>query len=273
MKHIISLGAGVQSSTMALMFAKGELTPMPDCAIFADTGDEPKEVYVWLNWLEKLLPFPVYRVKPEGKGALSEESTKLKLSKRSGRTYLAPSVPVFVTNQKGGKGMMRRQCTRTFKIDPINKKIKEFAEVKRGEKETQAISYIGISLDESLRMKPSRVKFVENQWPLVDKRITREDCLRWMRENGYPIPPRSACVYCPYHSDLEWTRLKREEPDSFAAAVTYEKKLQAAYAESTALSGVPFMHHSRVPLEDAKLNPQAQQIDMFNNDCEGMCGV
>jgi len=38
MKHVISLGAGVQSSTMALMAAAGEITPMPDCAIFAGNG-------------------------------------------------------------------------------------------------------------------------------------------------------------------------------------------------------------------------------------------
>ena len=38
--HIISLGAGVQSSTMALMAACGEITPMPQCAIFADTQAE-----------------------------------------------------------------------------------------------------------------------------------------------------------------------------------------------------------------------------------------
>lgn len=38
----LSLGAGVQSTTMALMAAHGEIGPMPDCAIFADTGWEPK---------------------------------------------------------------------------------------------------------------------------------------------------------------------------------------------------------------------------------------
>ncbi len=53
--HIISLGAGVQSSTMALMAACGEITPMPTAAIFADTGDEPKAVYEWLGWLASKL--------------------------------------------------------------------------------------------------------------------------------------------------------------------------------------------------------------------------
>lgn len=49
--HVISLGAGVQSSTMALMAAKGEITPMPTAAVFADTQDEPQSVYRWLDWL------------------------------------------------------------------------------------------------------------------------------------------------------------------------------------------------------------------------------
>jgi len=46
--RILSLGAGVQSSTLALMIAKGEI-PMVDCAIFADTMGEPKAVYEWLG--------------------------------------------------------------------------------------------------------------------------------------------------------------------------------------------------------------------------------
>ena len=60
MMHIISLGAGVQSTTMALMAAHGEIEPMPDCAIFADTGDEPQAVYDHLAWLMSgnVLPFP-----------------------------------------------------------------------------------------------------------------------------------------------------------------------------------------------------------------------
>jgi hypothetical protein len=36
--RVLSLGAGVQSTTLALMAAHGEIGPMPDCAIFADTG-------------------------------------------------------------------------------------------------------------------------------------------------------------------------------------------------------------------------------------------
>ena len=63
MKHIISLGAGVQSTVMALMAAKGEIEPMPDCAIFADTGAEPRYVYDQLDMIEANVPFPIHKVK------------------------------------------------------------------------------------------------------------------------------------------------------------------------------------------------------------------
>ncbi|MDD3836681.1 MAG: hypothetical protein PHG43_02460, partial [Phenylobacterium sp.] len=62
--RVLSLGAGVQSTTLALMAAHGEVGPMPDCAIFADTGWEPRAVREHLAWLmsPNVLPFPVHVV-------------------------------------------------------------------------------------------------------------------------------------------------------------------------------------------------------------------
>jgi hypothetical protein len=37
--RMLNLGAGVQSTALALMAAHGEIGPMPDCTIFADTVD------------------------------------------------------------------------------------------------------------------------------------------------------------------------------------------------------------------------------------------
>lgn len=62
--RVLSLGAGVQSTTLALLAAHGVIGPMPDCAIFADTAWEPQAVYDHLAWLmsPNLLPFPVHVV-------------------------------------------------------------------------------------------------------------------------------------------------------------------------------------------------------------------
>src|SRR5438132_14380114 len=63
--RILSLGAGVQSTTVLLMALHGEFQDRLDCAIFADTGWEPKAVYEHLDWLEARAQeggIPVYRV-------------------------------------------------------------------------------------------------------------------------------------------------------------------------------------------------------------------
>lgn len=257
--NIISLGAGVQSSTMALMAKHVEITPMPDCGIFADTQAEPKPVYDWLDWLEKQLPYPIHRVTA---GNLEASSLKVFIGK-SGRKYTKHRIPAFTVNDGIKKGMFHRQCTGDFKIAPIKRKGRELS---GGKKITM---WIGISLDEVVRMKPSRVKYIEHIWPLIDKRMSRQDCLNWMGKNGYPAPPRSACYFCPFHNDREWKNLSKSD---FLKAVVYEKKLQASVAKvQNKETAVPYLHASRVPLDKVKFS--TDERDLFNNECEGHCGI
>ncbi|MCH8295998.1 hypothetical protein IH992_33385 [Candidatus Poribacteria bacterium] len=54
MKEIISLGGGIQSSTMVLMNLLGEIEPKAECAIFSDTGWERWITYRYLVWLKAL---------------------------------------------------------------------------------------------------------------------------------------------------------------------------------------------------------------------------
>ena len=243
--NIISLGAGVQSSTMALMAAHGEITPMPDAAIFADTQAEPKAVYEWLHWLEKQLSFPVYKVT---KGNLAN-STRDMVSKKNGRHYAKIYVPTF-----GPTGPLPRKCTTDFKLVPLYRKMKELSK--------SATCWIGISLDEAARMKPAFRKWVTNRYPLIEFNMRRSDCLRWMEKHGYPKPPRSACIFCPYHSDQEWRDLTEAE---FLEAVEFERQLPEG----------EFLHRSRVPLNkiDFSTDEDRGQLNMFNNECQGMCGV
>jgi hypothetical protein len=244
--NTISLGAGVQSSVMALMASAGEIGPMPDAAIFADTGDEPPSVYKWLDWLEPRLEFPIYRESHPSGLTLGEKSTTLRTSKKTGNTYLSPSLPVYTVGPNGEKGMMPRQCTRDYKIVLVRRRTRKMMRERGVERSCQ---WIGISTDEEKRMKPSRIPSVTNAWPLIAHGMSREDCFAWMHERGMPTPPRSSCVFCPYHSDAEWIRLRDQEPAAFAAAVEYENKLRASVAAAKSIKAVDvFLHASRKPL-------------------------
>jgi hypothetical protein len=262
MLRVLSLGAGVQSSTLALMFASGELTPIVDCAIFADTGAEPRAVYDWLDWLETQLPFPVRRVM-RGEGLRAD----LIRSARDGTRIATP--PFFAGNQ----GIVRRQCTTEYKIEPITKKLRELVGLvpRQRAKEILVTQYIGISLDESIRMKPSLHAWIRHEWPLVDLRMRRLDCLNWMTEHGYPTPPRSACTFCPYHSDEEW-RLLKMQPLDWAEAVEIDELIRDGVRGTREKL---YVHRSLKPLTDVDLASAEDmgQRTLFGEECEGMCGV
>lgn len=271
--HVISLGAGVQSSTMALMAAAGEIKPMPDAAIFADTQAEPQSVYRWLDWLdEQQLPFPIYRV-TEGN---LEEVTIIKHPRKDGSGWWnRAGIPAFTVNRDGTHGQMDRQCTSDFKVKPVKREIRRLL-AERGIK--KAILWIGISLDEVHRMKPSRLGYIEHRYPLIDARMTRGGCLIWMAGRGFPRPPRSACVFCPYHSDSEWRRLKEDESEAFERAVEFERVYAAAKIGSGGRKTAEqiFLHTDRIPLDQVDFSTDVdngQQLLNWGNECEGMCGV
>jgi hypothetical protein len=262
LKHILSLGAGVQSSVMALMATKKEITPMPDLAIFADTQAEPDSVYRWLDWLETQVSFPVLRVTA---GNLAEEAVKIRTSSKTGMPYLRQDIPAHTLNESGEHGITWRQCTARFKIEPIFKIAKEW-------KSEGVTMWMGISTDEAQRMKDSPKPWVLNRYPLIERRFSRSDCFDWMERHGYPAPPRSSCVFCPYHSDKEWLRLKNEEPSEFAKAVKFEKQLQTAVGQIPRLESQYYLHSSCTPLDEVVFKHE-NQPNLFGNECEGMCGV
>lgn len=264
MLRILSLGAGVQSSALALMASRGMFPDLPEAAVFADTQSEPSEVYRWLDWLTGQLAFPVIRVT---KGNLGKDACRVRTSAKGNR-YTQHAVPAFIKSKSGDVGIMMRQCTRDHKIEVLQR---EYRRLRNGRHVEQ---WLGISLDEATRMKPSRVPWMTNRWPLIELKMRRGDCLRWMQENGFPTPPRSACIFCPYHTDATWKSLKDSDPDGFAAAVEFEKSYQAAIEQRSGyLPGSRvYLHKSCVPLDQVDLS-ETGQGNLFQNECEGVCGL
>ncbi len=256
---IVSLGAGVQSSTMLLLALHGEMD-MPDGVIFADTGYEPKAVYEWLGLLRQKceqagLPFYV----------VSNGNIR-KFEEQKDYTLLPLYVEAF-----GSTGMLRRQCTYHFKLEPIYKKVRELL---RQKGEAQAELWIGISRDEVHRMKDARVPYVKNVYPLVELRMTRADCLNWLHRHGYPKPPKSSCLFCPYHDDAYWRTLKQTSKEEWDDVVAFD---ETVIRNKVPKYGKAYIHRSRLSLRELaeRLDIQMTQtsLDLFGQECEGMCGV
>lgn len=253
--NIISLGAGLQSSTMLIMSDTGYFSKV-DHAIFADTGDEPEYVYEYLEYLQKIIktiPISIVKFKKRGWPLSQHILENLKMEKY----YI--SIPAF-----GKNTIMKRRCTMSFKIEPVHKKarflMKEFGDKKLN-------IWIGITIDEIQRMKPARQKYIKNIFPLIDKRFSRHTCHNFLNDRNYKIPNRSACYLCPYHSDREWLYLKINHPQDFKKAVQFERKFLLSKKNKKY-----FLHRSLKKLDTVEFKNE-KQLDMFENECEGVCGV
>ena len=268
--RVLNLGAGVQSTTMALMASEGHLLDPPDCAIFADTGWEPRATYEHLDRLRELLAFPLHVASG---GNLRERLMELPNEPLERKKRYA-SVPFFTP----GGGMGRRQCTGEYKIKPIRKTIKVLLGVSLGRHHMlppgAVECWIGISTDEASRMKPSDVGWVVNRWPLVDLMMSRHDCIVWLMRHRYPIPPKSSCLGCPYHSDEYWGRLKRESPSEWADTVAVDRAVRNG--EAAGMKQAQYLHRSCKPLGEVPLPGDEGQLQLFDpegaeNECTGFC--
>lgn len=254
--HIISLGAGVQSSTMALMAAEGTLGTKVDFAVFADTGDEPDEVYDWLATLKRLLPFKVITAKSHH-GSLSQNLFKWGFSQ----------IPCFSRNRKTNEpGKGKRQCTNHWKIRPINRSIKVELGLFRKRIQPGIIHVLkGISIDEVSRAKPSREKWETTEFPLLDKNISRSGCVAWLDKRGHSAP-KSACFFCPLKDQEAWARVS-ENPKLWAKTIAIDRQLnergEYLHPSCEPIESKPFLKHAK----------NDRQLNLWNNECEGMCGV
>lgn len=251
--RVLSLGAGVQSTTLLLLAALGRL-PKLDAAIFADTGWEPTQVYAHLDRIEKEI------AEPAGIPVLRVSSGNIR-SDALDPTRRFASMPLHILNPDGGNGMSRRQCTGQYKIRPIKIRVRELLGhpyPRRIPKGTFAEQWIGISTDEFHRAKDADVAYMRNVFPLIDLGLSRDDCQQLLREHGFGSTPKSACLGCPYHGNAQWRALRDGSPAEWADVVDFDAQIRAGNARANAdgklLLGTAYLHRSRVPLDQAPID-------------------
>ena len=270
--QVLSFGAGVQSTSMFLMSVKGFLNKVDHC-IFADTGFEPDYVYDQVKRCEKIAKdndISFHTVKADFKDSHENIYTHT-IEATKGNTSRYSGFPMYME-----KGFIRRQCTNDFKIQPIRKKIRELLGLKKGQragKEILVDQWIGISMDEIQRTRRNRDVWINNYYPLIEKNLNRNDCLNWIKKNNLPIPKKSACINCPYHDNKTWIDMKKNRPDDFAKAVEVDYAVREAESLKYPFDVQLYTHRSLQPLDKVEFDPNKDQLDMFDEECEGICGI
>ncbi len=296
-KIVLSLGAGVQSTVMALKADRGDFGAIPDVAIFADTGWEPKKVYRHLEWLEgELKNIKILRVNvklsknlskrprgPNGQFLPANLRDHLMAGVNSTNNQFI-TVPLYMVNKEGKPAIGRRQCTREYKVTPIQRairydvlKMKPKLQIPKG---VWVEQWLGISTDEMVRMKDNRDHWIMNRWPLIEAaNMSRKDCMEWFSKH-YPGRelPRSACIGCPLRTQAEWLDMKENDKESWEEAVAFDEALREGsrtekFGQEMYLSTkrIPLRDVGKLPLFEKREKRQGQR--MLEEECEGMCGV
>ena len=281
--NVLNLGAGVQSTALYLLFHEGKLPWKLDYAVFADTQEEPADVYKHLDWLKSLGGAPILM---GTRGKLGEH-LKHGANFRGGRFA---AIPAFTTADGGTTvGKTRRQCTKDYKTDIIGQVIRReilgLAPGRTPKRNVHVNSFIGISLDEAGRAKRMErnvpaPKYLTRFFPLIDMNWTRAACRQYLEDRVPHRTPRSACVFCPFHNDYEWHLLKTEKPEEFARAVEIDHALRTTGSVANRdMRQTMYIHRSCKPLELVQFDaspPKPKEVNMafnFNEECEGMCGL
>lgn len=273
--RVICLGAGVQSSTMYRLAARGDFPDQPDYAIFADTQSEPPWVYENLHLLEEDHgdEIPIIRATAGDIREAVEAG-----SNPTGQRFA--SIPFWVRGEDGRGVPGRRHCTREYKIDVVKRAIRDLLGLEprqHAKGKFRVEEWIGISLDEAQRAKPSRTSWITTRWPLIfDRPMRRSECKAWLRGHGYPVPGKSACTFCPYRRADQYAKMRDEHPEVFEEACKIDDQIRSS-GTMRGMESEQYVLRTLEPLRDLppteELEGDSDQLDLFANECEGMCGL
>jgi hypothetical protein len=254
----VSFGGGMQSTGLLVLAAQGKIDYKT--FIFCNVGEDSEHPDTLRYVHEIAMPYA------EKHGiALIELRKHLKdgsVDTLYGRLTRPGSRSIGIPVHMASSGApANRACTIDFKIKIVDKWLRE-----HGAKEEKAVVAIGISLDEFQRMKPNldpaTMEWKQNAFPLIDLRMTRQDCINVIEQAGLPVPPRSACFFCPYHSLQKWQDMRQNEPELFQKSVDLEKLINERRAEH-GLDAIRFAR-KLVPLEQATTD--LKQASLFDED-------
>lgn len=259
---ILSCGAGMQSTALALMSVENKialmygckiphpLVPIYDAIIYCDLGHEPPWVYTQVDFIKKVcdkIGIPFY--------ILDQKNLYEDYMENFGKTHVK-SIPFWTVDpETGKKGMMRRICTLDYKIYQIQRFVRYTLlnyryrqHIKKEDVKAHEI-HIGFSSEESSRASENTNKMFTNLYPLIEMGKTRKDNYAYILEVWGLDTKASACIICPFHRNFFFYYLKDNHPDSYSDSVKFDRILETNQPK-TAIRRKLYISRSRKRIED-----------------------
>jgi len=261
MFRVLSWGCGVQSTALAVLSALGRLERV-DVVVSADLGWERSRTYEAREW---------YRAWLGARGVPVEIVDSGDIRQLGGEDHV--HMPFWTADG----GPLRRQCTREFKVRPVRRRVRELMGY-HGSRGPHPVAgsveqWIGFSLDEEQRRSPSGVQYIVNRFPLVELRMTRNDCIEFLHGEGLLVPVKSACIGCPYRRPSEWLEMRDQDVREFDDACEFDELIRygplVQRPESSVEADSVYVYRGRVPLggadlvADSRRERRGSQLSMF----------
>lgn len=256
---VFSFGGGVQSTAALVLAAQGDL--QVDAFLFCNVGDDSES--------DETLTYVDQYAKPYAEA----HGLRLITLQRRNRSGEPETLRQRIVSGKRGiviparvKGRpLRRECTVDFKIQPVASWLWQHG----ARPQRPATIMLGITTEEVHRANNRTTKsYTRSAYPLLDRRMSRQDCMNLIAAVGLPIPPKSACYFCPFHTIPVWRELRERRPDRFQDAC----ELEAHISQHPKMRQPAYLTRAGVPLA---LAVRGEQPSLFEDDtCEsGYCMV
>ncbi len=220
MLQVFSYGGGVQSTAALVLAAQGKISY--HTFLFCNVGGDSENPETLIYVRDVAMPYAqahgmdlieLQRTWQMGERSGQPVTLYGQLTKVGSKTI---GIPIRMSNGAPGN----RSCTADFKIGVVARWLREHGATK----DNPAIVALGISLDEFQRMhSDSGIAYEKLAYPLIDLRLDRSACTRIISDAGLPVPPKSSCWFCPYHSLRVWQAMRNKQPELFTKAVALEQ--------------------------------------------------
>lgn len=243
---ILSWSGGIQSTTLAVMSAFGDLPPV-DLLIYSDIGNEWNVVTEIMNtyreWFESK-GMTVKTVRPE-KNILDEIDEE-----------------IYIPAWTESGGPLSRACVWRYKLRPIRWYLREYAgfhPTKAPHPKANTFEmWLGMTTEEMRRTFPSLKKYIFHRYHLIEQNMSRNDCFDYIRDKGLPIPPKTSCVICPYRRAIEWAQIRDTSPKQWQQAIEIDHKIRHAMEGRRKGSNKIYLWKGKKPLDEVDLEARAK---------------
>jgi hypothetical protein len=224
---------GVDSTAMLVGLAHRGVRP--DLILFADTGGERPETYAYLPiiqaWLRRVGFPPVQVVR-----------YSLVKPRADGQTYSTLEESCLVNQTLPSLAMGKKSCSLKWKRGPQDKFVDNWQRAvdcwMAGGQVTKAIGYDSGAADSKRAWNLTDDRKYHYWYPLRDWGWNREECKRQIAAEGLPVPPKSACFFCPASKPWEISEIVDLHPDLADRIIAIEAAAKPKLDERRAL-GLP----------------------------------